>query len=76
VTVTLLEGLVLARSSFRHSVNYRPVVLVGPAEKVVDDEETSRALDAIVDQVVARPLPRPRPTSSLAGRTAAPTVRP
>lgn len=52
VTITLLDGLVLARSSYHHSMNYRSVVLVGRAEKVEDDDEERRALDAIVDHVV------------------------
>jgi uncharacterized protein len=52
VTVTLLDGLVLARSAFHHSMNYRSVVLYGRAEKVEDDEEKVAALEAIVEHVV------------------------
>jgi nitroimidazol reductase NimA-like FMN-containing flavoprotein (pyridoxamine 5'-phosphate oxidase superfamily) len=52
VTVTLLDGLVLARSAFHHSMNYRSVVLLGQAEKVEDDDEKRRAFDVIVDHVV------------------------
>jgi hypothetical protein len=52
VTVTLLDGLILARSAFHHSMNYRSVVLLGRAEKVEDDAEKRRALDAIVDHSV------------------------
>lgn len=61
VTVTLLDGLVLARSAFHHSMNYRSVVLLGTATKVEDPEEKRRAFDVIVDHVlpgrseVARP---------------------
>ena len=51
-TVTLLDGLVLARSAFHHSMNYRSVVLLGRAEKVDDDDEKRRAFDVIVDHVV------------------------
>lgn len=51
VTVTLVDGVVLARSAFHHSANYRSVVLFGIAELVVDDAEKRCALDAIVDQV-------------------------
>jgi nitroimidazol reductase NimA-like FMN-containing flavoprotein (pyridoxamine 5'-phosphate oxidase superfamily)/GNAT superfamily N-acetyltransferase len=51
-TVTLLDGLVLARSAFRHSMNYRSVVLFGTAREVTDPDEKRSALDAIVDQVV------------------------
>lgn len=52
VTVTLLDGLVLARSAFHHSVNYRSVVIHGLAELVEDETEKSRALTALVDGVV------------------------
>ena len=52
VTVTLLDGLVLARSAFHHSVNYRSVVLFGPAHKVDDVEEKTQALKAFTDQVI------------------------
>ena len=61
VTVTLLDGLVLARSAFHHSMNYRSVVLLGQARKVEDDAEKRRAFEVIVDHVlpgrseVARP---------------------
>lgn len=51
-TVTLLDGLVLARSAFHHSVNYRSVVVRGLAEIVKDHEEKSHALTALVDHVV------------------------
>jgi nitroimidazol reductase NimA-like FMN-containing flavoprotein (pyridoxamine 5'-phosphate oxidase superfamily) len=53
LTVTLLDGLVLARSAFHHSVNYRSVVLLGTARPVLDIEEKTRALRAIVDHVLA-----------------------
>src|SRR4029450_11880606 len=52
VTVTLLDGLVLARSAFHHSMNYRSVVVLGRAREVVDPAEKSEALAAIVDHVV------------------------
>jgi uncharacterized protein len=52
VTVTHVDGLVLARSAFHHSVNYRSVVVHGIAHQVADPEEKSRALDALVDHVV------------------------
>jgi uncharacterized protein len=51
VTVTLLDGLVLARSAFHHSMNYRSVVVFGQA-RVVEGEEKLRALDALVEHVV------------------------
>ncbi|MFJ9567462.1 pyridoxamine 5'-phosphate oxidase family protein [Streptomyces fuscichromogenes] len=52
VTVTHVDGLVLARSAFHHSVNYRSVVVHGIARQVTDPEEKRRALDALVDHVV------------------------
>jgi uncharacterized protein len=52
VTVTLLDGLVLARSAFHHSMNYRSVVVLGKGREVADREEKLRALDAIVEHVV------------------------
>ena len=52
VTVTLLDGLVLARSAFHHSMNYRSVVVLGIARPVTDLVEKRRALDAIVEHVV------------------------
>lgn len=52
VTCTHLDGLVLARSAFHHSMNYRSVVIIGRGRLVSDDVEKQRALDLIVDHVV------------------------
>ena len=52
LTVTHVDGLVLARSAFNHSINYRSVVVHGTAYDVTDAEEKRQALDALVDQVV------------------------
>ena len=52
VTVTALDGLVLARSGFHHSMNYRCAVVIGTARLVESQEERARALDLVVDQVV------------------------
>ncbi|MGA5898761.1 pyridoxamine 5'-phosphate oxidase family protein [Streptomyces venetus] len=52
LTVTHVDGLVLARSAFHHSINYRSVVVHGVAHDVTDPEEKRRALDALVDHVV------------------------
>ena len=52
VTVTLVDGLVLARSAFHHSMNYRSVVALGTAVEVTDPAEKRAALDAIVEHVV------------------------
>ncbi len=52
VTVTLIDGLVLARSAFHHSVNYRSVVIFGQARVVESNEEKMTALEAFTEQVV------------------------
>jgi nitroimidazol reductase NimA-like FMN-containing flavoprotein (pyridoxamine 5'-phosphate oxidase superfamily) len=52
VTVTLIDGLVLARSAFHHSVNYRSVVILGNAELVVDADEKNAALEALTEHIV------------------------
>ena len=52
VTVTLLDGLVLARSIFHHSMNYRSVVILGTATEVTGETERLRALRIISDHVV------------------------
>ncbi len=51
VTVTLLDGLVLARSAFHHSMNYRSVVLLGTAIEVEDPAEKAAAFRALVEHV-------------------------
>lgn len=52
VTVTLVDGVVLARSAFHHSINYRSVVAFGHAEEVRDPGEKRAALEAVVEQIV------------------------
>lgn len=52
LTVTHVDGLVLARSAFHHSINYRSVMVHGIARTVTDPQERRIALDAIVDHVV------------------------
>ncbi|MGW2648750.1 pyridoxamine 5'-phosphate oxidase family protein [Streptomyces sp. NPDC001393] len=52
LTVTHVDGLVLARSAFHHSINYRSVVVHGIARQVTDPEERRLALDTLVDHVV------------------------
>jgi hypothetical protein len=51
-TVTLLDGLVLARSAFHHSMNYRSVTILGTAHEVTEQAERLDALKAIVEHVV------------------------
>ena len=48
VTATLVDALVLARSAFHHSVNYRSVVVRGPARAVTDPEERARVFGGIL----------------------------
>ncbi len=52
VTVTLLDGLVLARSAFHHSVNYRSVVIFGKAKLIEDEQEKLEALYAFTEHIV------------------------
>ncbi|HYP53351.1 MAG TPA: pyridoxamine 5'-phosphate oxidase family protein [Pyrinomonadaceae bacterium] len=52
VTVTLVDGLVLARSAFHHSINYRSVVVFGRAELVTDAREKWDALHALTEHIV------------------------
>jgi len=52
VTITLLDGLVLARSAFKHSMNYRSVVVLGRAHAVTDFAEKRRILAALVEHVM------------------------
>ncbi|MGO9876096.1 MAG: pyridoxamine 5'-phosphate oxidase family protein [Acidimicrobiia bacterium] len=51
VTVTLLDGLVFARSAFHHSMNYRSVVLFGRAERVTDSAEMHRVAAGLLDHL-------------------------
>jgi nitroimidazol reductase NimA-like FMN-containing flavoprotein (pyridoxamine 5'-phosphate oxidase superfamily) len=64
VTVTLVDGLVLSRSAFHHSMNYRSVVLYGRAALVTDDDEKDRVLRAVVDHMVAGRSEQCRPPST------------
>jgi uncharacterized protein len=52
VTVTLLDGLVLARSAFHHSMNYRSVMAIGRTRPVTDPAQKDAALRALVDHIV------------------------
>lgn len=51
ISTTLLDGLVLARSAFHHSVNYRSVVLFSTPEPVTDDDEMYRVLEVFTNKV-------------------------
>ena len=52
ITVTILDGLVVARSLFHHSMNYRSVVLFGKAKLVENEHEKMAALKALTDQMI------------------------
>lgn len=52
ITVTLLDGLVLARSAFHHSMNYRSVVILGNARSVGSDAEKISALTVFTEHIV------------------------
>jgi uncharacterized protein len=54
VTVTLLDGLVLARSVFNHSMNYRSVVILGKGTLVEDPEEKLAALRVLSEHIIPR----------------------
>jgi len=63
ITVMLNDALVLAKSAFHHSVNYRSVVVFARAEKVTDDTEKMDALALITDQLVPGRWADLRPTT-------------
>jgi nitroimidazol reductase NimA-like FMN-containing flavoprotein (pyridoxamine 5'-phosphate oxidase superfamily) len=52
VTCTIVDGLVLARSGFSHSMNYRSAVVIGRGRKVEDPQEKLQALARVVDHIV------------------------
>src|SRR5260221_3379562 len=63
VTITLVDALVLARSAFHHSMNYRSVMVFGRATSVDDAEEKNAALHALVEHVVPGRMTDARPPS-------------
>ena len=63
LTVTLVDGLVLARSAFHHSMNYRSVVVLGKARLVTDDGEKREALRGFTDHIVPGRWPDLRPVT-------------
>lgn len=52
VTVTLVDGIVLARSAFHHSMNYRSMVAFGTARKIEDAADKMRALETVSEHVI------------------------
>jgi uncharacterized protein len=53
VTATIVDGLVLARSAFHHSINYRSVVALGTARAITQPGQKTRALRAISEHLLA-----------------------
>jgi hypothetical protein len=65
VTVTLLDGLVLARSTFHHSLNYRCVVVFGTATDITDPVDKAEALAKIVEHMLPGRTAEARPPSAI-----------
>ena len=65
VTVTLLDALVLARSYFHHSMNYRSVVVLGRTAEVTGESEKRRALDVLLSRLVPGRHGDARPTNGI-----------
>jgi nitroimidazol reductase NimA-like FMN-containing flavoprotein (pyridoxamine 5'-phosphate oxidase superfamily) len=63
LTVTLLDGLVLARSAFNHSMNYRSVVVLGRARFVEGPDERAAALEAFTERLIPGRWDEVRPPS-------------
>ncbi len=61
LTVTLLDGLVLARSAVHHSVNYRSVVVLGAARPIEDLSERMQAAQAFTERLIPGRWPEVRP---------------
>ncbi|AJC60054.1 hypothetical protein GZL_07504 [Streptomyces sp. 769] len=64
LTVTHVDGLVLAKSAFHHSMNYRSVVVHGTAHQITDQEEKKAALDTLVDHVLPGRAADSRPANA------------
>jgi nitroimidazol reductase NimA-like FMN-containing flavoprotein (pyridoxamine 5'-phosphate oxidase superfamily) len=64
VTVTLLDGLVVARSAFHSSMNYRSVVILGEARPVTDPDRKLHAMRALVDHLIPERWDDLRPITS------------
>lgn len=64
INVTIVDGMVLARSGFNHSVNYRSVTLFGRAKAVNDDAEKARRLEVFTEQQFPGRWPLLRPMTA------------
>jgi hypothetical protein len=63
--MTVLDGIVLARSAFHHSMNYRSVVVVGRAESIRDEADRARILEAYMERLVPGRQAQLRPSTSV-----------
>jgi nitroimidazol reductase NimA-like FMN-containing flavoprotein (pyridoxamine 5'-phosphate oxidase superfamily) len=64
LTVTLLDGLVLARSAVHHSVNYRSVVVLGQADAIEEPAEKMAAIEAFTERLVPGRWKEARPPTA------------
>jgi uncharacterized protein len=64
LTVTLLDGLVLARSAVHHSVNYRSVIVFGQAKAIEDEAEKMSAIEAFTERLVPGRWEEARPPTA------------
>jgi uncharacterized protein len=64
VTVTLIDGLVLACSAFHHSMNYRSVVIFGKAQLLNDDQEKLNALKSLTEHIIPHRWSEVRPRNA------------
>jgi nitroimidazol reductase NimA-like FMN-containing flavoprotein (pyridoxamine 5'-phosphate oxidase superfamily) len=65
LTVTHIDGLVLARSAFHHSINYRSVMLFGTAHKIEDPQAKAQVLERFVDRICRGRWQTLRPVTAL-----------
>ena len=64
ITVTLIDGLVVARSAFHHSMNYRSVVVFGTAKIIDDENEKLEALRAFTEHIIPHRWAEVRPPTA------------
>jgi len=64
VTITLLDSLVMARSAFHHSANYRSVVIFGVPEQITDDAEADAGLNVLVEALIPGRMSEVRPNTT------------
>jgi uncharacterized protein len=65
ITITLLDGIVLARSAFSHSVNYRSVALFGKGQVILDDDTRMQALELFTERLIPGRWRDVRPPSAV-----------